>query len=90
MFGPMKLDPVILEAATSIDGTKRWELVRREDGFFVYSEDSFLSDDLREFGGGIEEYWSPTYFSGLFDTAEAAKVDALGTLPWLRELHPPL
>lgn len=77
---------VILDADTSADGTKRWELVRRRDGFFVYSEDSLASDDLREFGGDIIEYWSPTLFSGLFETAEEARADALGNLPWLRHL----
>ena len=49
---------VIIEADVSADGTKRWELVRRGDGFFVYSEESFFSEDLRGFGGGIEGYWS--------------------------------
>lgn len=44
-----------------------------------------MTDDEREFGGGIYEYWTPTHFSGLFDTAAAAKADALGQLPWLRE-----
>lgn len=74
-----------IEAATSADGTRRWVLVRRGDGFFVYSEDTFFSEDLREFGAGIQEYWSPTHFSGLFNTAEEAKVDALGQLPWLKK-----
>ncbi len=31
------------------------------------------------------EYWSPTHFSGLFDTSEAAPRDALEQLPWLAE-----
>jgi len=76
----------VIEVATSADGQKRWELIRRCDGFFVYSEDSFASDDLREFGGDIIEYWSPTFFSGLFERAEEARADALGNLPWLKHL----
>ncbi len=84
----MTAEPMIVEAATSADRTKRWELVRREDEFFVYSEDTYSSEDLREFGSGIEEYWSPTHLSGLFDTAEAAKAYALGTLPWLKAINP--
>jgi hypothetical protein len=76
----------VIEARTSADGTRRWELVRRSDGFFVYSEDSLASDDLREFGGDIIEYWSPTFDSGLFERAEEARADALGNLPWLKHL----
>jgi hypothetical protein len=83
----MPVDPVIVEAATSADGTRRWELRQRADGFFVYSEDSFVSEDLSEFGAGIERYWTPTHFSGLFDTADEAKLDAVGQLPWLKELN---
>ena len=71
-----------IESAISVDGTKRWKLIRRQDGFFVYFEDTFVTEDLREFGGGMIEGWTPTHFSGLFDTAEAAKSDALGELPW--------
>ena len=83
IIAPMSAESVIVEAATSADGTRRWALKRREDGFFVYYEDTFFSEDLTEFGAGIQEYWSPTHFSGLFVTAEEAKADALGTLPWL-------
>jgi hypothetical protein len=79
---------VIIEADISVDGTKRWKLVDRGDGFFVYFEDSFLSEDLREFGADILEYWSPTHFSGLFRTLEEARADALGQLPWLKQVKP--
>jgi hypothetical protein len=79
---------VVDEAGVSVDGTKRWELIRRGDGFFIYSEDQFFSEDLREFGAGIEEYRSPTHFSGLFETAEEARTDALGQLPWLKQVRP--
>ncbi len=85
IVAPMTTERETIEAATSADGTKRWVLERRADGFFVYSEDTFFSEDLGEFGGGIEQYWSPTHFSGLFNTAEEAKVDAVGQLPWLKK-----
>jgi len=75
----------IVETIVGAGGTKRFELVRRGDGFFAYSEDSFLSEDLREFGGGTEEYWSPTHFSGLFERADEAMSDALAKLPWLKQ-----
>lgn len=75
----------IITADISPDGTKRWALVQRADGFFVYSEDTFLTEDLREFGAGLLEYWSPTHFSGLFETEDEARADAAGNLPWLNE-----
>jgi hypothetical protein len=79
------LDGLQIQDFTSADGKKRCAIVQRSDGFFLYSEETFVTDDEREFGGGIYEYWTPTHFSGLFDTAAAAKADALGQLPWLRE-----
>ncbi|MEO8454782.1 MAG: hypothetical protein ABI454_06455 [Sphingomicrobium sp.] len=84
---PMSSETKTVEAATSADGLRRWELVHRSDGFFLYSEDSFISEDLTEFGGGIMEYWTPTHFSGLFQTAEEARADAVGQLPWLKQLQ---
>ncbi len=80
----MDPEPEVLETATSLDGTRRWHLLHRNDDFVVYDEDSFFSEDLSEFGGGLMEYWTPTHTSGLFDTAEAARNDALGQLTWLK------
>ena|SRR5215472_1981447 len=74
-----------MEAASSLDGKKRWAVVQRPDGFFVYSEETFLTEDETQFGGGIYDYWSPTHVSGLFDTLESAKADAMGQFPWLRD-----
>ncbi|WP_156254880.1 hypothetical protein [Sandarakinorhabdus oryzae] len=82
----MDTEATIVESAVSKDGKRRWELVQRHDGFFVYGEDRFFIEDLTEFGGGIMEYWGPTHFSGLFDTAAEARMDSLATLPWLREV----
>ena len=86
MIPGMSGQDAIVEALTSVDGQKRWELVRRADGFFVHSEESLFREDLSEFDAGwIEEYWTPTHSSGLFDTAEGAKADAVAQLPWLKE-----
>lgn len=78
-------DPVLLETAVSVDGKRRWHLLQRANGFAIYNEDTFYIEDLSEFDGGVLEYWSPTHFSGLFDTVAEARKDALGTLPWLKE-----
>lgn len=84
----MSLSNVFLQTAMSADGTKRWEFVRRHDGFFMYTEDTYV--DLRADGGCVDGYWSPSHRSGLFDIAEAAKDDALRTLLWLSDIdtHP--
>lgn len=76
------VEPVTLETAAGADGTKRCWFIRRPDGFFSYSEETLV--DLGEDGDG-RPYWEPTHVSGLFDTAEAAKVDATATLGWLEE-----
>lgn len=87
IFAAMSSEAEIVEAATSLDGLRRWEMVHRSDGFYTYTESSFISEDLTEFGAGIMKYWTPTHFSGLFHTAEEAKADALGELPWLKQLN---
>ena len=81
----MALDGIQIEGFTSADGKKRCAIVQRSDGFFLYSEETFITEDECPFGGGIYEYGTPTHFSGLFDTAAAAMADAMGQLPWLRE-----
>ncbi|WP_031393902.1 hypothetical protein [Sphingomonas sp. STIS6.2] len=82
----MDAEPVIIQTAVSTDGKKRWHLLQRSDGFVTYDEDTFFTEDLSEFDAGIMEYWSPTRFSGLFDTVVEARTDALGTLVWLKEV----
>lgn len=84
----MSFDGVRFEALTSGDGKRRCELVQRPDGFFFYAEETFITLDEREFGGGIYDYWRPTFFSALFDTVEAAKADGVQQFPWLREASP--
>ena len=75
----MDAEPVIIQTAVSTDGKKRWHLLQRSDGFVTYDEDTFFTEDLSEFDAGIMEYWSPTRFSGLFDTVVEARTDALGS-----------
>lgn len=73
-------DNKILETASSIDGACRWVLHQRADGWFDYAEYSYV--DLRP-DGQVEGYWTRSHTSGLFDTAQAARADALDTIPWL-------
>ena len=80
-------EPKTVEAATSADRTPCWALKHRGDGFFVYSEDSFTTEDLTELGAGIMEYCTPSHFSGLLETKEDAKAGALGQLRWLKQMH---
>jgi len=82
----MDAEPVIIQTAVSTDGKKRWHLLQRSDGFVTYDEDTLFTQDLSEFDAGIREYWSPTLFSGLFDTAVEARTNALSTLIWLKEV----
>jgi hypothetical protein len=82
----MDAERIVIQTAVSADGTKRWHLHQRSDGFVTYNEDTFFTEDLNEFDAGIMEYWSPTHFSGLFNTISEARTDALGTLLWLKEV----
>ena len=80
----------IIETVESQDNSKRWQLLRHSNGFFVYEERALESEvywvdaDRGEREVAAETYWSPTHVSGLFDTSEAARADAIGTLPWLQ------
>lgn len=73
-------DGEIMESASSGDATSRWFLRNRPDGLFEYSEYSFV-DLVPE--GLLDGYWNCSLTSGLFATAEAARVDALNAIPWL-------
>ena len=63
------------------EGDRRWSLMRRADGFFTHYEEVYI--DLYDHGGGVDGYWTRYHASGLFDDAEAAMKDALGSLTWL-------
>jgi hypothetical protein len=83
-----------IESATSCDGRKRWQLLRRRDGFYLYEEETFeeeiywIDEDGGERDVAATSYWSPSYVSGLFDSNDRARADALGSLPWLRGASP--
>jgi hypothetical protein len=70
----------ILETAASIDAERRWTLRERADGRFHYIE--FMYVDLRP-DGAVEGYWMQSYTSGLFESAQAARDDALEAIDWL-------
>jgi hypothetical protein len=69
-----------LETASSADAASRWVLRHRADGHFDYEEYRYV--DLRP-DGQVEGYWERSYKSGLFETAQAARADALETISWL-------
>ncbi len=83
--------PEIVESLVSLDGMNRWKLTRRPDGLYSYCEETFYRElhYAAEYGNKSNsefiEYWTPTRFSGLFDTVEAAQHDALDKLPWFFE-----
>lgn len=86
----MSDNPEVVEAAESEDGSKRWQLLRRPNGLYAYEEKTlekevyWVDDDGGEREVAAAAYWAPTHVSGLFDTSDAARADAFGTLPWLR------
>ncbi|WP_156139435.1 hypothetical protein [Sphingomonas sp. 35-24ZXX] len=63
----------------SSDGKYEIELQRREDGFYQWVEWTWWAGD--EY---VDDYMTPTYFSGIYETAKAAESDIRRT-PWLRE-----
>ena len=78
-FGMANEDETI-ETASSMDATCRWVLRQRADGRFDYAEYRYV--DLRP-DGQVEGYCQRCYTSGLFDTVQAARNDALVTISWL-------
>lgn len=87
----MSDDPIIMQTAEGGNGFKRWRLVLRPNGLFLYEEmtlqDEIYHVDKNGTHGAIvaEAYWMPTHVSGLFDSSAAARDDAIATLPWLRD-----
>jgi hypothetical protein len=62
------------------DGKQRLSIMARDDGLYRFVESS-------EFYAGVVDvlYWAPTYWSGIYETAEAAERDARLIIPWLRD-----
>lgn len=87
----MSDDPEVVEATASEDGFKQWRLLRRSHGLYFYEEMTLeeevylIEEDGSEGAVVADAYWTPTHVSGLFDTSEAAHVDATATLSWLRK-----
>jgi hypothetical protein len=85
----MSNDAEAIATAESGDGLRRWQLLRRPTGFYVYEESTLeeeiysVDDDGNEGDVVAEAYWMPTHVSGLFATADEAKADAVATLGWL-------
>ena len=80
---------ITLERANSADADKRWRLLLRVDGLYSYEEESiepalfWLDKDGGEREVAAPARWARTYVSGIFQSAEAARADALTALPWL-------
>lgn len=87
----MSDNQIVIETAKGGDGSKQWTLLRRPHGFYLFEEMTLqdaiylLDDDGNEGAVVAEAYWMPTHVSGLFESKEAAREDALTTLPWLRD-----
>lgn len=61
----------------SSDGQRAVEIERQENGFYRWVEwTQFPGDEY------VEDYMSPTHFSGLYASMEAAERDAR-CLPWM-------
>jgi hypothetical protein len=60
--------------------SKRLLILEDASGFYHFIEETEQEGD--EYTG---PYFSPTHFSGLYASAEAAERDARATLPWLRD-----
>jgi hypothetical protein len=51
------------------------------ENYFYFKEETYRFDDDEYVQ---DYYWSPSYISGLYDSAEAAEQAAHIELPWLR------
>lgn len=86
----MSDEATIVDAAEANDGLRRWRLFQRSHGFYVYEEYTLqpeiyhVDEDGSEGTVVADAYWMPTHVSGLFDAREAAREDAMSSLPWLR------
>jgi hypothetical protein len=74
-----------VETFTSADEKRRLHIFEREDGFFVFAEEYEDSEDMTEYGMGIDVFWSPGWESGLYGTVEDAEREARAVTPWLRD-----
>ena len=71
-------DYTVVKRVRSPDGKSEFEFCLRTDGHFQYFGHSEITEDGYTF-------WTPTAFSGLFDSLESAERDAAADASWLRE-----
>ncbi len=70
-------DYVVIKRVTSTDKKHELEFFRRNDGHSGYFGHSEATED------GYT-YWSPTAFSGIFDSLESAERGAAADVLWFR------
>lgn len=68
----------------SEDGKRRVEIASDDGNLFCFTE---YSDAWSEDFAVPGPVWTPTHVSGLYDSAEAAELEAYAILPWLRGLN---
>lgn len=72
----------IIKTIANASNNRLFEIRTDDLGLFQFTEYCRLWDDgYGAFPGSW--YWSPTYTSGLYDTANGAENDARAILPWL-------
>lgn len=74
------LDGEIFQKIVDPSGQKMLEVVKRPDGIGRFVESTLEHD---EYSG---DYWSPSYESGLYFSAEEALEEARKILSWLRSI----
>jgi hypothetical protein len=72
-----------IKTLTSPDGKRKLHISEREDGFFSFDEAHEVTDDCSDIGLDPITYWSPVFFSGLYESAEAAEREAIALTSWL-------
>jgi hypothetical protein len=68
-----------VESFTSQDGRRQLGIFKRNDGLYEFRSEELVHD---EFEGA---WWKPTIHSGLYDTLENARHDALSRAPWIAD-----
>jgi hypothetical protein len=72
---------------TSDDAKRRLLIFKRENGFFSFMEEFEDTEDMTEYGMGIDTFWVTGCESGLYGNVEDAERDARAVIPWLRDNH---
>ncbi|MCJ2186683.1 hypothetical protein [Novosphingobium beihaiensis] len=73
----------IWKSVNSRDGKRLVEIFDHGDGFYSFEESREAIEDIPDLGP--ETYWMCSHVSGLYDSPEAAEIDARATLDWFRE-----